>query len=55
MTNIMKLMMKDDDNDDADNDDDENSHPSETGCTSESKWRDFLNEVSLKSPAIMQL
>ena len=29
----------------------ENSHAPEAGCTSESKWRDFLNEVSLKSPA----
>ena len=50
------MMMKGDDNDETDNDDDgdnENSHPPETGCTSESKWRDFLNEVSLKSPAIV--
>ena len=46
MLMMMTMMMDDDD------DDDENSHPSETGCTSESKRRDFLNEVSLKSPAI---
>ena len=35
--------------------DDENSHAPEAGCTSESKWRDFLNEVSLKSPAIRMM